>query len=380
MPFAFVDMDLLDENIKQIRGRAGDKLIRIASKSVRSTAILRYILNADPQFQGIMAFTGPEAVWLAVQGFDDILIAYPTLHPAQVGAICEAVKIGKTIIVMLDSIAHVQHLNSIAAEHDAVLPVCLDLDMSSRFPGIHFGVFRSPVTNVDQALEVHAAIKSAGNLHLTALMGYEAQIAGLGDKMPGQGPKNHVIRRLKKRSAKQVAKRRKAVVEALRADGAPISIVNGGGTGSMETTHTEAVVTEITVGSGFFNSHLFDYYKDFQHLPAAGFAIEVVRRPKAGIYTCHGGGYVASGAVGKEKLPEPYLPAGAKFHPNEGAGEVQTPILYSGKEDLGLGAPVFLRHSKAGELCERFNSLLLIRGGNVVDEVKTYRGAGQCFL
>jgi D-serine deaminase-like pyridoxal phosphate-dependent protein len=64
----------------------------------------------------------------------------------------------------------------------------------------------------------------------------------------------------------------------------------------------------------------------------------------------------------------------------EGAGEVQTPVIYTGAEHLHLGDPVFLRHSKAGELCERFKSLLLVQGGKVTGEVLTYRGEGQCFV
>jgi D-serine deaminase-like pyridoxal phosphate-dependent protein len=93
-----------------------------------------------------------------------------------------------------------------------------------------------------------------------------------------------------------------------------------------------------------------------------------------------GGGYIASGGAGPDKLPQPYLPPDARLNPLEAAGEVQTPVHYAGDIALGLGDPVFLRHSKAGELCERFTHLLLISNGEVVDEVTTYRGDGQCFL
>jgi D-serine deaminase-like pyridoxal phosphate-dependent protein len=98
------------------------------------------------------------------------------------------------------------------------------------------------------------------------------------------------------------------------------------------------------------------------------------------LYTCLGGGYVASGSAGTEKLPRPYLPDGAALLPLEGAGEVQTPVRYRGPERLALGDPIFMRHSKAGELCEHFNTLLLVMAGRVVGEVPTYRGEGQVFL
>jgi D-serine deaminase-like pyridoxal phosphate-dependent protein len=105
-----------------------------------------------------------------------------------------------------------------------------------------------------------------------------------------------------------------------------------------------------------------------------------VRHPKPEIYTCLGGGYIASGSTDANKQPVPYLPDGAKLTDLEGAGEVQTPILYQGQEKLTHGDPIFLRHSKAGELCERFNDLYLISNGHIVDQVPTYRGEGKNFL
>src|SRR5699024_1731372 len=135
----------------------------------------------------------------------------------------------------------------------------------------------------------------------------------------------------------------------------------------------EDAVTEITVGSGFFSPHLFDYYNNFKYGPAVGFAIEITRIPTPNIYTCHGAGYVASGAAGKDRLPVVHLPKGAKLTTNEGAGEVQTPVQYKGDIDLKHGDPIFMRHSKAGELCERFPELYLIENGKIIGTEKTYR-------
>ena len=80
MPFAFVDLDLFDKNIKDIVQRVGNKSIRIATKSLRCTTLIHRILDVSPQFKGLMCFTAAEAVWLAKQGFDDLLVAYPTVH------------------------------------------------------------------------------------------------------------------------------------------------------------------------------------------------------------------------------------------------------------------------------------------------------------
>lgn len=378
MPFAYLDLDLLNQNISDISKRAGHNQVRIASKSVRCRWVLEYLLKSKEQYQGLMCFTGHEAAWLSSMGFDDLLIAYPILHRKEIKAVADEVRKGKEIILMLDSAEHVIHLNSLAQEFKVKLPVCIDLDLSFNFLGLHFGTLRSPVNSVERALALYQDLEKADHLDLVALMGYEGQIAGSIDRIPGQGLKAGVVRWLKRRYIPKIADRRKAVVEALQGAGAQLRIVNGGGTGSLESTGAEQVVTELTAGSGFYNSHLFDRYDHFQHAPAAGYAIEVVRKPKPGVFTAFGGGYVASGALGKEKLPIPHLPEGLKLDPNEWAGEVQTPIHFKG--NLNLGDPVFMRHSKAGELCERFETLLLLKDGKVIDEVPTYRGDGKCFL
>lgn len=379
-PYAFVDLDLFDENVRQLSQRAGDKTIRIASKSVRCRELIQRALNADPKYQGIMAYSLDEAVWLSRNGFDDILLGYPGWSKAQVKSVAEEVKKGKDITLMVDLPEHIEHLDALGKEFGVVIPICIDLDMSTDLPGLHFGVWRSSIRTKDDAMALYKMIVKAPNVHLKALMGYEAQIAGLGDNVPGKGTMNAIVRFLKGRSIKEIAKRRTDTVKALKAAGADMQVVNGGGTGSLEWTKLESEVTEVTVGSGFYASGLFDNYSNFKHLPSAAYAVEIIRKPKAHTYTCHGGGYIASGAAAKDKLPVPYLPEGAQLLDQEGAGEVQTPIYYTGTEKLQLGDPVYLRHSKAGELCERFTKLYLVQGGKIIGTTPTYRGEGQCFL
>src|SRR4029079_16961763 len=78
-PFAVVDLDALERNARRMLTQAGGLPIRIASKSVRSTAVLRRILDLDPGFSGVLAFTVPEALYLADQGFEDLVVAYPSV-------------------------------------------------------------------------------------------------------------------------------------------------------------------------------------------------------------------------------------------------------------------------------------------------------------
>lgn len=381
LPLAFVDLDLLDQNIRHILHRAGHKKIRVASKSIRCVSLIRRILQADCRLQGVMCYSAAEAVHLSRQGLNDLLIAYPVCDQRQLKSIGEELRQGKKIALMVDCESHLEILESSGRTLGVKIPVCVDIDMSCRRLAFNFGVWRSAINTPQAALDLCRRIASCSHLSLVGIMGYEAQIAGVPDASPAHGLATRLaIRLLKRISRSRVAKRRGDVYRLLTTAGYSPALVNGGGTGSIESTRAEPWITEITVGSGFFASALFDYYRHFRHLPAAGYAIAITRRPQRHIFTCHGGGYIASGAVGRDKLPVPYLPVGAKLTKNEGAGEVQTPIIYRGEQELNLGDPIFMRHSKAGELCEHFNSLLLVAEGEIVDEVPTYRGEGCCFL
>ncbi|HWT92073.1 MAG TPA: amino acid deaminase/aldolase, partial [Solirubrobacteraceae bacterium] len=213
------------------------------------------------------------------------------------------------------------------------------------------------------------------------MMAYEAQIAGVGDAPPASRARGVAIRGMQALSARELAGRRARIVEAVRAVVPDLEFVNGGGTGSLERTARElGAVTEAAAGSGLYGPTLFDTYRAFSPQPAALFALPVVRRPSADVVTVLGGGYPASGAVGPDRVPTPALPPGLSLDPLEGAGEVQTPLHGEPASWLRVGDVVFFRHAKAGELCERFDTLHLVEGDRVVDAVPTYRGEGRTFL
>jgi D-serine deaminase-like pyridoxal phosphate-dependent protein len=360
-PFAFVDMDALWANADDMVRRAGGKPIRVATKSVRCRALLERILARDG-FRGLMTFTMPESIWLREHGFSDMLLAYPTVEPVS----------GDDPVVMIDSVEQLDRIDRGR--------VCIEVDLSYALPGgAKVGVKRSPIRTPQQAAALARAVADKPGVELAGIMGYEAHIAGLGDEPPGKRLMGAAIKRLQRASVREIAERRAAVVEAVRAV-APLEFVNGGGTGSIERTVAEAAVTEVTAGSGLYAPTLFDHYSTFSLRPAAFFALPVVRKPSPKVATVLGGGYIASGPADDTRLPAPWLPRGLKLDQFEGAGEVQTPLRGPGARDLSVGDRVFFRHAKAGELCERFNTLLLIEGDRVVDELLTYRGEGKAFL
>ncbi|MEM8891955.1 MAG: amino acid deaminase/aldolase, partial [Bacteroidota bacterium] len=317
---------------------------------------------------------------LSQEGFDDILMGYPISDPVQIEAIGQEIKAGKYLCLMIDSPQHLEIIEPIGKKLGIQFPICIDMDMSVDFGSLHFGVWRSPINDQTKLEKLLDSISTFEHIRLDGLMGYEAQIAGLGNKMKGKALMNPIISFLQKKSIPKVAERRAKALDLIKQKGFELRFVNGGGTGSIESTIAEEGVTEVTVGSGFYNSHLFDYYAHFQLEAAAAFAVPIARIPKEGTYTCHGGGYIASGGIEAVKAPLPYLPNGLKMDKNEGAGEVQTPLYYTGPEKLAIGDPIFFRHCKAGELCERFNELHFVRGGKITKSVPTYRGEGKCYL
>ena len=378
-PCLFLDTELFEKNIQTILKASKGKKIRLASKSIRSISVIKKILNTSDTFQGVMCFSANEALYLNDNGLDDLLIAYPIWNSRDLKNIAERVANGQTITLMIDSIEHIEHLERIASEKKQAFLVCLDIDLSSDYPGLHFGVYRSPIKTTKQALKLLQRIVHSPYLKLDGIMGYEAQIAGITDTSPNTRVKNKIIKRLKKLSSKELMKKREKIIRLILKKNIHLRFINGGGTGSLHQTVKENV-TEVTVGSGFFHSHLFDNYENYTNHPALAYAIEITRKPAKHIYTCLGGGYIASGAMGDDRLPIVHLPKGAKLIKNEGAGEVQTPVIYKGKTPLSLGDPIIMRHSKAGELTEHFHHIYLLEGGKVIDKYKTYRGDFQCFL
>ncbi len=381
LPAVVLDLDALEANARAMLRRAGHLPIRLCSKSVRCIEVLRRMRDLSPRFKGLLCYSGREAAWLAAQGFDDLVVAYPTVEMADLDAVAGQLLYGKRIVLMVDDHSQLEAIAARGAALKVVFFLAIDLDCSTLHPSLYFGVRRSPINTPAAALALAQAIATRrSTLKLTGLMGYEGQIAGLQDAVPGQALKNHLLRSLKRRSARELCKRRRTTVAALHAAGFPLEFVNGGGTGSLELTGTDPSVTELAAGSGLYAPGLFDHFHQFHHAPSLYFALQVARKPSAGIVTCLGGGYIASGPAGADRLPRPYLPDGMKLLQREGAGEVQTPVKLPDGFDIAIGAPLFFRHAKAGELAERFTHFLLLQGGNIVGQASTYRGDGQCFI
>ncbi len=381
-PVAAINADALRYNALDLVVRAGGVPIRVASKSVRVRAVIDAVL-ALPGYQGILAFTLPEALWLAqdrdgAPGHDDIVLGYPTVDRAAIAALAGDEVAASRITLMVDDLAQLDLVDAIAAPGTRPeIRVAIDADASWRAPGLgHIGVFRSPVHDAPEVAALARSIAARDGFRLVGLMMYEAQIAGQGD---ATGSGDAVVRWMQRRSGAELLERRAAIVAALR-DIAPLEFVNGGGTGSLEVTASDQAVTELTAGSGLLAGHLFDGYRAFDPAPAAAFALEVVRKPAPDIATVLGGGWIASGPPLESRQPRAVWPEGLRTAPREGAGEVQTPLRGDAARGLRVGDRVWFRHSKSGELAERVDRYHVVDGSGLVGTIATYRGEGKAFL
>ncbi len=375
---AVVDLDAFDANAADLARRAAGTPIRVASKSVRCRALLDRVL-AREGYAGVLAFTLAEALWLAEE-HEDVVVGYPTAERAALRALAADPVLLERVTLMVDSVETLDLVRATVARVELPIRVCLDLDASLRLARdrVHLGPRRSPVHTVADAVALARAVAEDPAFALVGLLAYEGQIAGLADR-PANPLRGLAVRRLKRASVPEIAARRGAVVAALR-EVADLSFVNGGGTGSLETTVADPSVTEVAAGSGLLAPSLFDGYDSFTPTPAALFGLAVTRRPGPGLVTVAGGGWIASGPAGRDRLPVPTYPAGLSLLPAEGAGEVQTPLRGRRADDLAVGDVVWFRHAKAGELGEHVDVLHLVAGDEVAEVVATYRGEGRTFL
>ena len=366
-PSLFLDIQSLQKNIERLSSLSGQKQIRIATKSIRSLDVLKMLKNVlGHKFRGLMTYDLREAIWLAEKGFEDILMGYPHFDAPSLEIIHKSKSLRSKITLMVDSKKHLSHLR-----HYSNLRLCVDLDMSLKFPGLNFGVFRSSKKKVNEIPEILDEIKKSPH-QLYGLMGYEAQIAGVPDR---HGILTPLVKLLKVRSQKKIISFRANAKNLC--DG--INFFNGGGTGSIFFTVSDPSIDEITIGSGFYCPTLFDHYKNLNLTPSIYFSLPVVRKPTSDIITCLGGGYVASGSIGRDKLPTPVFPPDMSFISAEMGGEVQTPLKARSAKTLQDLEQVIFRPAKSGEICERFKTINAIDELGNIKTFNTYRGEGKCF-
>ncbi len=371
-PLVVLDVAALDANAADLTRRAGGTPIRVASKSLRVPEVLRRVL-ARPGFAGVLAYTLREALWLVEQGVtDDALLGYPSVDRGALARLCASEAARHGVTLMVDDVAQLD-----LVPDPRGVRVAIDVDAGwrhERVGALAVGPRRSPLRSPDDVVALARTVLARG-FRLRGVMTYEGQVAGVPDAVPTARVRSAVVRRLKSASLEQLAERRAEIAAAL-AEVTDLELWNAGGSGDVAEAAADPVVTEVAAGSGLFVPALFDHYRSFEPRPAVFYGVPVVRRPGPGVVTVAGGGFVASGAAGPDRLPLPWAPPGLSLTGLEGAGEVQTPLTGRAADALSIGDLVWFRHAKSGELMEHTDVVHLVEGDRVTATVPTYRGLG----
>jgi D-serine deaminase-like pyridoxal phosphate-dependent protein len=376
-PTYVVDLDAFDANAADLVRRAAGKPVRVATKSLRVPALTERAL-ATAGFAGVLAYSLREALWLCEHGIsDDIVMGYPSVDLVGLEQMTTSEAARAAVTLMVDDVRQLDLLDSVRPV-GASVRLALDIDAGLHLGPAHLGPKRSPLADAADAVELAREIGRRDGLRLVGVMTYEGQVAGVPDEVPRHRFRSAAVRSVKKASVAQLADRRAEIASALH-EVADLEFWNAGGSGSLETSTADPAVTELTAGSGLLVPGLFDHYRSFRPLPAAYFGVPVVRRPSGHVATVAGGGLVASGPAGRDRLPVPWAPPGLHLIGLEGAGEVQTPLGGPGASALLVGELVWFRHAKSGEVAEHVREAHLLRGNEIVETAPTYRGTGNAW-
>ena len=393
LPAMLVDLDIFDSNVRKLINiaRKHGKKLRIATKSIRCLELIKRVSDiGGGMVSGYMCYSVKEAELLYKEGLDDFFIAYPTVQSSEIKLALDMTEKGAVICLTVDSVEQVKRLNEVCKDFlsadngkNILLKLSIDLDMSYKLGPFHLGAHRSAIGNMRKFEEVSTSILGSKYLRLWGVMGYEASVAGLPDDNPHSSLPGILVRSLKSRFYRQCESFRKDVLKYCLKNNIELNFFNGGGTGNIDQVGQDHAVTEVTAGSGFLQAKLFDYYKDNFCEPACCFALQCTRVNLKYI-CCQSGGFIASGAVSLDKCPMPFAnPYELKPFPDEGFGEVQTPLQIvsrkRGQVEISLGDPVFFRPAKSGEIAEHFDRYILKREYQIAKIVPTYRGSGKVF-
>ncbi len=366
LPQAYVDLNLLERNIRSLLKRSGGKKLRVDASLLRCPEIMQRVMRSNARFHGVRCMSIAEALYLThITDLKDFLVAYPTLQTDALNQACAAIAAGHDITLTVDSPRHLEHVAQAAIRMGVVVPLCIEIDMSVAWDSLKGPGRRSPIRSADMLLQLVQAIDIRPGTCFRGVLTYDNYRNQLAEWLSPHNddddtaPTAHKVVRL--------GERRQAMADALRAHGHGDALVNCGGVSTVEFNAAHSAVTEITVGRALYG---YDP-SDGMVTPAVGYATEIIRQPDHDRYACQGEGAVVSMVASRELLPQPYLPWGASLDALQGSGVEQLPIRYEGH--LELGSMIFLHPLTTAAISERFSSLQLIQDGVVVETADTYR-------
>jgi D-serine deaminase-like pyridoxal phosphate-dependent protein len=129
-PTLVLDLDAFEKNVAwptKVLTKKNKKTIRLATKSIRSTAVLNSILESSSLYSGLMTYHLAEALWLKKKGFNNILMGYPSVDES---LLAELAKSPEHVTLMVDRIEHLILLETLAKSKRSYFNICIDIDLS----------------------------------------------------------------------------------------------------------------------------------------------------------------------------------------------------------------------------------------------------------
>src|SRR6478752_3216938 len=128
----------------QLWSRLGDAVAK-QGVPLPTPALIERALAHDG-FQGVLAFTLREALWLYAQGItDDIVVAYPTVDRGALAELVASPGSAAAITLMVDSTAHLDVIDSVRVSPAVPVRIAVDVDAGLQLAGQHVGPKRSPL-------------------------------------------------------------------------------------------------------------------------------------------------------------------------------------------------------------------------------------------
>ena len=353
-PAAVLDLDAFDRNVARMAARAaGAKLaLRPHSKSHKCATLAHRQIGAGAV--GICCAKLAEAEAMAAAGVGAILVTSPVAGPLQAA---RAAALAATVADFRIVIDHPDAAAELAAAATTPIQVLIDIDPGMGRTGVH---------DTAQALAVFRAVAAQPNLkflgvqcyggHWQHMEGANARAAAVADGMV----------------------RLNTTLAALRAAGAAISVVTGGGTGSFEADAAQGVLTEVQPGSfAFMDREYRDALKAdpdgaFEQSLTIATTVISANHPK---WVTVDGGLKAFSTDGP--APQPLTPKVAacafRFF-----GDEHGMLARPDGQPLARGERIVFAPGHIDPTLDRYDLLHLVQGDVLVDIVRIEaRGASQ---
>jgi len=227
-PAAVLDLDAFERNVAKMaeRAAAAGLALRPHAKSHKCPALALKQIEAGAV--GICCAKLAEAEAMAAAGLGAILVTSPiagALNAERAARLADALPDFRIVVDHVDGVAE------LAAAATAPIQVLIDVDV---------GLGRTGVASPEQAAEVARAIADQPNLILLGVQGY----GGAWQHIEGANARAAAVA--------EGMTRLTAAVAAIRATGAEVAVITGGGTGTFAADAAQGVLNEVQPGSYAF--------------------------------------------------------------------------------------------------------------------------------